>query len=135
DAIAQQIAAIENAQGLPVDGIVLNGSDWLTLGLLKTDTGEYLMGSPFASSGPRTLFGRAVAVTPKIAQGTALVGSFRTGRGQLFTKGGVSVAATNSHADFFVKNLVAIRAEIRAALAVYRPAAFGKVTGLNPVTP
>jgi hypothetical protein len=29
-----------------------------------------------------------------------------------------------------VKNLVAIRAETRIALAVYRPSAFGEVTGL-----
>jgi HK97 family phage major capsid protein len=135
DAIAQQIGAIENAQGLPVDSIVLNGADWLKLGLLKTTTGEYLSGSPFTQGGPQTLFGRAVATTPMMPQGVCLVGSFRSGGGQLFTKGGVSVQASNSHADYFIRNLVAIRAEIRAALALYRPAAFGLVTGLNPVTP
>jgi HK97 family phage major capsid protein len=61
--------------------------------------------------------------------GTALVGAFKTAA-QIFRKGGVRVEASNSHADFFVKNLVAIRAEERLALAVYRPAAFGEVTGL-----
>ena len=37
---------------------------------------------------------------------------------------------TNSNEDDFKNNLVALRAEERLALAVYRPGAFGKVTGL-----
>jgi len=45
-------------------------------------------------------------------------------------KGGLRVEASNSHDDFFIKNLVAIRAEARLALAVYRPAAFGTVVTL-----
>ena len=32
--------------------------------------------------------------------------------------------ATDSHSDFFVKNLIAILAEMRAAFGVIRPAAF-----------
>jgi hypothetical protein len=37
---------------------------------------------------------------------------------------------TNSNEDDFLKNLVAVRAEIREALVVYRPAGLGTVTGL-----
>ena len=36
-------------------------------------------------------------------------------------QGGVSVEATNSHCTYFANNLVAIRAEERLGLAVYRP--------------
>ena len=39
-------------------------------------------------------------------------------------KGGLRVEASNSHSTFFQENKVAIRAEERLALAVYRPAAF-----------
>jgi hypothetical protein len=39
--------------------------------------------------------------------------------------------ATNSNEDDFKKNLIAIRCEIREALAVYRPKAFAAVTGLS----
>jgi len=45
--------------------------------------------------------------------------------------GGTRVEASNSHQDFFIKNLVAIRAERRLALAVLRPSCFGRVTGLS----
>jgi HK97 family phage major capsid protein len=68
-----------------------------------------------------------VALTAAIAAGTALVGAFRTAA-QIFRKGGIRVEASNSHSDYFVKNLTAIRAEKRLALAVYIPGAFGKVT-------
>lgn len=135
DAIGAQIGAVEVASELPVDGIVLNPTDWLKMSMVKTSTGEYIGANPFDGAQRPTLWGRAVAQTPKMPLGTALVGAFRTGGGQLFTRGGIRVDASNSHADFFIRNLVAIRAEIRALLALYRPQAFGKVTGLNPVTP
>ena len=49
----------------------------------------------------------------------------------MFRHGPIRVDASNCHQDYFTKNLVAIRAEIRAQLALYRPAAFGLVTGLT----
>lgn len=76
---------------------------------------------------PPTLWGLLVAATPAIAAKLVLVCAFAT-QAQFFRKGGVRVEASNSHQDFFIKNLVAIRAEERGALAVYRPGAFGKVT-------
>ena len=111
------------------DGIVLHPTDWLFMQLAKTTTKEYLGSGPFAAPALPTLWGVSVAVTPVIAAGTALVGVFGTAA-QVFTKGGVRVGATDAHQDYFIKNLVAIRAEIRALLATYVPAAFGKVTGL-----
>jgi HK97 family phage major capsid protein len=76
------------------------------------------------------LWGLPVAVTPAMTAGTALVGAYASAA-QVFRKGGIRVEASNSHQDFFIKNLVAIRAEERLALAVYRPGAFGEVTGLT----
>jgi hypothetical protein len=58
-----------------------------------------------------------------------VVGNFQVG-GQIFRKGGITVEATNSNNDDFVKNLVTIRAEERLLLAIYRPNAFGTVTAL-----
>lgn len=41
----------------------------------------------------------------------------------------MSVEATNSHRDYFVKNLSMLRAEERLGLGVYRPIAFTEVRG------
>ena len=79
---------------------------------------------------PTSLWGLNVAVSPVIPLGTALVGCFKTAA-MLFRRGGLRVEVSNSYSDFFIKNLVAIRAEERLALAVYRPSAFGSVTGLS----
>jgi HK97 family phage major capsid protein len=71
-----------------------------------------------------------VSLSVQMPVGVALVGAFRS-QSQLFDRGGIRVSASNSHQDFFIKNLIAILAEERLALAVYREAAFGKVTGLD----
>jgi HK97 family phage major capsid protein len=70
-----------------------------------------------------------MALSADMPASRALVGAFNTAAG-LYRKGGIRVEASNSPVDFFIKNLVAIRAETRVALAVYRPSAFGEVTGL-----
>lgn len=130
DVIAAQISALETATSVPATGIVLHPAQWASILLTKDTTGQYIGAGPFASPGTPTLWGLPVAVTSVIAAGTALVGAFRTAA-QMFDHGQLRVEASNSHADFFIRNLVAIRAERRLALAVYRPAAFGLCTGLS----
>ncbi len=129
DAIFRQIMAIFGSSFLMPDGVVVNPADWAQILLTKSDDGAYLTAGPFSAIQSPTLWGLPVAVTPSIAAGTALVGAFKTGA-QVFRRGGIRVEASNSHQDYFIKNLVAIRAEERLALAVYRPGAFGKVTGI-----
>jgi len=130
DAIFKQITTISSTIFVMPDGIVLNPANWQTIQLAKNAAGNYLGSGPWANAQPAQLWGYPVAVTPSIVANTGLVGAFREAS-QFFRKGGVRVEASNSHMDFFIKNLVAIRCEERGALAVYRPAAFGTVTGLN----
>jgi HK97 family phage major capsid protein len=132
DAIATQIANISMAtEGVYLpDAIVLNPADWSILRLAKTTDGAYLSGGPFQQPGTPVLWGLPVVMSSAIAVGTALIGAFKTAA-QFFLRGGITTEASNSHADFFVKDLVAIRSEVRGALAVYRPQAFGTVTGLT----
>jgi len=129
DAIFRQIMAIFSTSNLQPDGIVLNPADWAQIVMTKTTQGAYLAVSPFGPVQTPVLWGLPVVVTPSMVLNTALVGAYKTAS-QVFRRGGIRVEASNSHQDFFIKNLVAIRAEERLALAVYRPGAFGKVTGI-----
>lgn len=73
-----------------------------------------------------TLHGLPVVESEGIPAGTGLVGDFS--RAVLWDREQASVSITDSHADFFIRNLVAILAEERAAFGVTRPAAFVKMS-------
>lgn len=138
--------AANNTRGssfLSPDSIVLNPANWGVTRLLTDQNDQFFGGGPFygpygGPQGPASanrfsadnIWGLNVVVTSAIGAGTALLGSFRQAA-QVFRKGGLTVEASNSHSDFFQKNLTAIRAEERLALAVYRPAAFTQITGLD----
>jgi hypothetical protein len=53
-------------------------------------------------------------------------------RQALYRKAELRIDVSESHADFFTKNLTAIRAEQRELLAICEPVGFGLVTGLVP---
>lgn len=129
DAIHRMITQIMTTSFLMPDGIVMHPSNWQTIALSKDTSGQYLAAGPFNASQQYRLWGLPVVPTTAMTAGVALVGAYRTAA-QVFRKGGIAVEATNSHSDFFTKNLMAIRAEERLALAVYRPAGFGEVTTL-----
>ena len=71
--------------------------------------------------------GVPVVVTTAVGVGTALVGNFSEGA-RLYRRGGLTVEASNSHSDYWVRNLVSLRAESRQGLAIFRPQAFTTVT-------
>lgn len=108
--------------------VVFHPTNWQDVRLLKTADGIYIWGSP-SEAGPDRIWGLPVAQADSITLGTALVGDY-AGFSELSVRRGVEVQVTNSHGTFFVEGKQAIRADMRAALVVYRPAAFCTVTGL-----
>lgn len=64
-----------------------------------------------------------------ITLGTGLVGDF-THYTALKVKKSITLKVSNSHSTFFTEGKQAIRAEIRVAFPVFRPAAFCTVTGI-----
>ncbi len=110
---------------LEPDGLVVHPNQWESIELYRTTTGEFQT-DPFRS-GPKTLWGLPVVVTNAIGAGTCLVGSFKQAA-EVYRRGGMSIEASSSHSDFFVRNLQAIRAETRLGLAVYRESSFVRGT-------
>lgn len=127
DAIAAGIKRVQQFGGVNPDAIVMHPTDFWTMATTKESSGSgaYYGGSPYR--GPQdNPWGVRVVVSAAALSGTAIVGAFREGA-QVWRKGGISVEASNSHEDYFRKNLTAIRAEERLALTVYRPSAFTRV--------
>lgn len=105
----------------PATGIILHPSDWTRMRLLKAEDGRYLLGAPGQAVVPE-LFGLPVVTTQAMTAGSFLVGDFRRAA-TLYDRWLPRVEVSTAHADFFVRNLVAILAEIRIALAVRQPLA------------
>lgn len=134
EGIYNQITALRSTSFVEPDAIVIHPTDWQTIRLGKDSQNQYYAGGPFTGAygnpGPSNvdqLWGLKAVITTAIAQGTVLVGGFQES-GQVFRRQGVTLEMTNSNVDDFVNNLITLRAEERLALAVYRPAGFGKVT-------
>ena len=106
-------------------GYVMNPLDWEAVDLLKDNEARYYFGGPSVLGTPR-LWGLPVAEEEALPQATALVGDIR--QAVLWDREQASIQVSDSHSDFFIRNMVAILAELRAAFGVLRPAAIVKVT-------
>ena len=111
-------------QNLEASGVVMHPTDWTNLLLLKDTTGRYLFTDPHGTETPR-LWGKDVIATASQTSGQFLAGAF-TLAAEIFDREDATVRVAEQHSDFFVRNLVAILAEERLALAVYRTAALVK---------
>jgi len=128
DAVYKAMVKVRvTGRGMP-NGLVYHPTNWQDVRLLRTADGIYIWGNP-SDAGPERMWGLAVAQSDAITLGTALVGDFQN-YSQLVTRRGIETQISNSHSTFFIEGKQAIRADMRAVLVVYRPAAFCTVTGL-----
>lgn len=128
DAVYKALTKIRVAGRAQPSGVVMHPTDWQGIRLLKDSTGQYIWGSP-TEAGPERIWGLPVAQSDVIAQGTALAGDLIT-HTELVVRRGVDVQVSNSHGTYFVEGKQAVRADLRTAFVVYRPAALCTVTGL-----
>ena len=108
---------------------VFNPADNERIDLLRTEegganTGSFMFGSP-AGMQVQTLWGLPRIESEAVPAGTGLVGDFR--RAVLWDREQAAIQVSDSHADFFVRNLVAILAEMRAGFGVIQPSAFVEI--------
>jgi hypothetical protein len=116
------------------DAVVLNPVDWEAVELSQDTTNQFRVSPNVQQALTPTLWGLNVIVTTNITGtafgttgGTFLVGGFREGA-TLWERTGAQIFITDSHASNFTSNILTLLAELRAALTVWRPAAFVKGT-------
>ena len=112
-----------------VTGLVLNPKEVHDIDLIKTEEGgaakgSYIVGDPLGGVRQvKTFWGKPVVSTNSMPAGKFLLGNFAQ-QAEVFDRMDATIDVSTEHENYFIKNLVAIRAEERLALAVYRPSAF-----------
>jgi HK97 family phage major capsid protein len=132
DIVGRAIQQITAAKELDPTFIILHPNDWWAMRLTKDSYGRYILGDPQTNVRP-SLFGLDVVYTTSIASGTFLVGSGSPIASQIRDRMEMQVEISTEHSDYFVKNLIAVRAEKRMVLVVKRAASY--VTGTFTTSP
>jgi len=122
DKINHMISQIEDVLHA-ADGIIMHPAKWRQIQLLKTEEGgtnkgSYLLGGPAGDAMPM-LWGLPVATTTACPFASVFVGAFQPYTA-VWDRMAAQVALSTEHADYFVKNMVAILAEERLAFTVTR---------------
>lgn len=139
----QNMTAGQAQGGFEPDGYIVHPTDWETLVLTKDSNGQYLCRGPFTGSYGNvaeqgsvgsivefyTLWGKKVAISPVVAQGTIVCGAWKMGA-QKFDRQGLIIEMSNSDGSDFLSRIVTLRGTRRLALCVYRPGSFATGTGV-----
>lgn len=130
DAVVDAVRTIRNDRRRPT-AMVVHPNDWYSTGFLlaKDTTGQYLLGDPRASVDQlNTLWGLRVVVSEAMTENTALVGDFR--QAVVADRQQSAIYMTDSHKDWFARNLLAVLAEERLGFGVLDPDAFCTITAI-----
>lgn len=103
---------------------VVHPNDMEDLDLLTDNEERYYFGGPVGTGTPR-LWGVPVVESEAMTEGTAMVGQWDLAI--LWDREMTNILVSDSHSDFFTRNLVAVLAELRAAFGVLRPSAFVEI--------
>lgn len=129
DSILLAITEIQTDAFAEPTAMVIHPRDWYDVRTSKaTGDGHYLLGPATLDPNSARPWGLQVRVTTNAILNTALVGAFNLA--QVFRRSGLEIAISTEHDTYFIYNKVAVRAEERLALAVYRPSAFCKVEAI-----
>ena len=106
--------------------VVVSPADWEILETSKGTDGHYIWAT-VPQGGEARMWRIPVVVSNAMPEGTFLMGDFAMGA-TIYDRQQKSVYTTDSHADLFIKNGIALLAEERLAFAIERPNAFVKGT-------
>ena len=128
DSILAAITEVQKDAFVEPTALVIHPTDWFQVRTSKDGNQNYLLGPATLDPDLARPWGLNVRVTTNALENTALVGAFN--QAQVYRKSGITVAISTENEDYFIYNKLAVRAEERLALAVYRPAAFCKVEAI-----
>lgn len=131
DAIVDGIRTVRVTGRRKPTAVVFHPNDWYSTGFLlaKDSAGNYIIGDPRASVEQlNTLWGLRVVVSEAQTENTALVGAFNWA--VRWAREGATISVSDSHMDFFTRNLLAILAERRDAFGILDVQAWCKVSGI-----
>lgn len=103
---------------------LLSPSDWETIDLLTDNENRYYFGGPTRLGMP-VLWGLPVVEEERLTDGTGYVADWR--EGLLFDREQINVYMTDSHDDFFIRNILVLLAEMRAGFGIRRPKTFVEI--------
>jgi HK97 family phage major capsid protein len=130
DAIVDAIRTIRGERRRPT-AIVVHPNDWYSTGFLlaKDAQNRYLLGDPRASVEQlNTLWGLRVVVSEAMTENTALVGDFT--QAVVADRQQAALYMTDSHKDWFGRNLLAVLAEERLGFGLLDPKSMCTVTAV-----
>lgn len=128
DAIHKGMTVVRIALEDDINAVGVHPNDYQDLVLAKGSDGQYLHHQGWQDGTPRTIWGYPAIVSTVFTEGTAMPANWKGAT--YWSRLGIQVAASDSHADYFLKGLVAILAETRGAVTVDQPRAFVTVTGI-----
>lgn len=99
----------------------MHPNDWQAFDLLQDNEARYFFGGPSILGTPR-MWGLPVVESESFTEGQGMVAAWNLSI--LFDRQQTTIYTTDSHSDNFVRNIMVVLAELRAAFAVLRPAAF-----------
>lgn len=103
---------------------VFHPNDWQAIDLLQDNEARFYGAGPFGLS-PARLWGLPVVESEGATEGVGYVGDFR--KCVLWDREQSSINVSDSHSDFFIRNMVAILAELRAAFGCVQPNALAEI--------
>ena len=128
DAVYKGMRAVRSTGFAQPSVVFAHPNDWQDVRLLQTADGVYLWGSP-SDAGPDRIWGVPVVQTTAVVENSMITGDY-TNFSALYTKRGIQLSVSDSHAHYFTRGMTAIRADMRIAMVHFRPEAFTNITGV-----
>lgn len=116
---------VKTVGGANPTAYLLTPENWEEIDLLQDNENRYHFGGPQRMGTP-VLWGLPVIESEKVAADTAYVADWR--QAVIWDREQATLHMTDSHSDFFIRNILVVLAEMRAAFGLLRPQAFVEIT-------